>query len=332
MTLPFSILDLAPIAEGSSIANALENSRLLAIQAEKSSYKRVWLAEHHGMFGVASSATAIVISHIAAATSKIRVGSGGIMLPNHSPLVIAEQFGTLATLYPDRVDLGLGRAPGTDLATARALRRHLATEVDNYPEDIRELQHYLSPPKAGQNTVAVPGADTQVPIWLLGSSLYSAKLAGEFGLPYSFASHFAPEQLMDAISLYRSSFKASEQSQKPHISAGLMAVVADSDAEAQYLFTSVQQQFMNLRRGVNRPFARPIDDINSICTATDQAMLANILRYALVGSKQTVTDKLSQFIESTQVDEIIVSMPIHDINARLKSVQLLAETGLMKLD
>lgn len=332
MTLPFSILDLAPIAEGSSIANALENSRLLAIQAEKSSYNRVWLAEHHGMFGVASSATAIVISHIAAATSKIRVGSGGIMLPNHSPLVIAEQFGTLATLYPDRVDLGLGRAPGTDLATARALRRHLATEVDNYPEDIRELQHYLSPPKAGQNIVAVPGADTQVPIWLLGSSLYSAKLAGEFGLPYSFASHFAPEQLMDAISLYRSSFKASEQSQKPHISAGLMAVVADSDAEAQYLFTSVQQQFMNLRRGVNRPFARPIDDINSICTAADQAMLANILRYALVGSKQTVTDKLSQFIESTQVDEIIVSMPIHDINARLKSVQLLAETGLMKLD
>ncbi|WP_339724337.1 LLM class flavin-dependent oxidoreductase [uncultured Paraglaciecola sp.] len=329
MTLPFSILDLAPIAEGSSIADALDNSRKLAIQAEKSGYNRVWLAEHHGMFGVASSATAIVLAHIAAATSKIRIGSGGVMLPNHSPLVIAEQFGTLATLYPDRVDLGLGRAPGTDMATARALRRNLTSEVDNYPEDIRELQHYLGEPKVGQNIVAVPGANTHIPIWLLGSSLYSAKLAGQFGLPYSFASHFAPEQLFDAISLYRGSFQASEQSQKPYMMAGLMAVVADTDEEANYLFSSVQQQFMNLRLGVNRPFARPVDDISTICTAADQAMLMNILRYAMVGSKQTVTDKLRQFIEATKVDEIIVSMPIHDIHARIKSVQMLAETDLM---
>ncbi|MEP1447353.1 MAG: LLM class flavin-dependent oxidoreductase [Paraglaciecola sp.] len=330
MTLPFSILDLAPIAEGSSIANALDNSRKLAIQAEKSGYNRVWLAEHHGMFGVASSATSIVLAHIAAATSKIRIGSGGVMLPNHSPLVIAEQFGTLATLYPNRIDLGLGRAPGTDMATARALRRNLTSEVDNYPEDIRELQHYLGKPTDGQNIVAVPGANTHIPIWLLGSSLYSAKLAGQFGLPYSFASHFAPEQLFEAICLYRASFQASEQYQKPYIMAGLMTVVADTDQEANYLFSSVQQQFMNLRRGVNRPFARPVDDISTICTAADQAMLTNVLRYAMVGSKQTVTDKLSQFIEATKVDEIIVSMPIHDVDARIKSVQLLAETGLMQ--
>lgn len=330
MTLPFSLLDLAPVAEGSSIADALDNSRKLAIQAEQSGYNRVWLAEHHGMFGVASSATAIVLGHIAAATSTIRIGSGGVMLPNHSPLVIAEQFGTLATLFPGRVDLGLGRAPGTDMATARALRRNLNADADNYPEDIRELQHYLAAPQSGQNIIAVPGANTHIPIWLLGSSLYSAKLAGQFGLPYSFASHFAPDQLFDAISLYRSSFQASEQSQQPHMMAGLMAVVADTDEEAQYLFTSVQQQFMNMRKGVNRAFARPVDDISTICTAADQAMLSNILRYAMVGSKQTVTDKLSQFIEATNVDEVIVSMPIHDINARVKSVQMLAETGLMQ--
>lgn len=328
--IPFSLLDLAPIAEGSSIANALDNSRQLAIQAEKLAYNRVWLAEHHGMFGVASSATAVVLGHIAAATSKIRIGSGGIMLPNHPPLVIAEQFGTLATLHPDRVDLGLGRAPGTDMATAKALRRNLHSDVDNYPDDIRELQHYLAAPQTGQNIVAVPGANTHIPIWLLGSSLYSAQLAGQFGLPYSFASHFAPDQLFDAISLYRSTFKASEQSQTPYMMAGLMAVVADSDEEAEYLFTSVQQQFMNLRRGVNRAFARPVDDLSTICTEADQAMLSHILRYAMVGSKQTVSDKLSQFIKATEVDELIVSMPIHDIQARLKSIQLLAEVGLMK--
>lgn len=330
MTLPLSILDLAPIAEGSSISNALDNSRKLAIQAEQLGYNRVWLAEHHGMFGVASSATSVVLAHIGAATSRIRIGSGGVMLPNHSPLVIAEQFGTLATLYPDRVDLGLGRAPGTDMATARALRRNLNSDVDNYPDDIRELQHYFGTPKAGQNIVAVPGANTHIPIWLLGSSMYSAKLAGQFGLPYSFASHFAPEQLFDALSLYRSSFQASEQSQKPYVMAGVMAVVADTDEEAEYLFTSVQQQFMNLRSGVNRSFARPVDDLSKICTAADQAMLSAILRYAMVGSKQTVTDKLSEFITATNVNELIVSMPIHDVTARLKSVKLLAETGLMQ--
>jgi luciferase family oxidoreductase group 1 len=330
MSLPFSLLDLAPIAEGASLTDALDNSRKLAVQAEDSGYHRVWLAEHHGMFAVASSATAVVLGHIAAATSRIRIGSGGVMLPNHSPLVIAEQFGTLATLFPNRVDLGLGRAPGTDMTTARALRRNLASDVDNYPDDIRELQHYLAAPKMGQNIVAVPGANTHIPLWLLGSSLYSAQLAGKFGLPYSFASHFAPEQLFDALNLYRSSFRVSDQATQPYVMAGVMAVVADTDEEAQYLFTSVQQQFMNLRRGVNRAFARPVHDISQICTQADQAMLSHVLRYAMVGSKKTVTDKLSQFIDATQVDELIISMPIHDIQARLKSTIMLAETDLIK--
>jgi luciferase family oxidoreductase group 1 len=330
MTIPFSLLDLAPIAEGASLADALANSRRLAVQAEKSAYHRIWLAEHHGMHGVASSATAVVLGHIAAATTSIRIGSGGVMLPNHSPLVIAEQFGTLASLFPDRVDLGLGRAPGTDMATAHALRRNLNSDVDNYPEDIRELQHYLGAPQKGQRVIAVPGANTHIPLWLLGSSLYSAQLAAKFGLPYSFASHFAPDQLFDAMNIYRSTFQASTQCQKPYMMAGVMAVVADTDEEAKYLFTSVQQQFMNMRRGVNRPFARPVDDLSQICTDADQAMLSHILRYALVGSPQTVADKLNQFIEATEVDELIVSMPIHDINARLKSVRMLAQTGLMK--
>ncbi|MFT6414287.1 MAG: luciferase family oxidoreductase group 1 [Glaciecola sp.] len=329
MTIPFSLLDLAPIAEGASLADALENSRRLAVQAEKSGYHRIWLAEHHGMHGVASSATAVVLGHIAAATTSIRIGSGGVMLPNHSPLVIAEQFGTLATLFPDRVDLGLGRAPGTDMATAHALRRNLNSDVDNYPEDIRELQHYLGAPQEGQRVIAIPGANTHIPLWLLGSSLYSAQLAAKFGLPYSFASHFAPDQLFDAMSIYRSTFQASTQCQKPYMMAGVMAVVADTDEEAKYLFTSVQQQFMNMRRGVNRPFAKPVDDLSQICTDADQAMLSHLLRYALVGSPQTVADKLNQFIEATEVDELIVSMPIHDINARLKSVRMLAQTGLI---
>jgi luciferase family oxidoreductase group 1 len=331
MTLPFSLLDLAPIAEGASLADALENSRQLAVQAEKSGYHRIWLAEHHAMHGVASSATAVVLGHIAAATKSIRIGSGGVMLPNHSPLVIAEQFGTLATLFPGRVDLGLGRAPGTDMATAQALRRNLNSDADSYPEDIRELQHYLAAPQSGQRIVAVPGANTHIPLWLLGSSLYSAQLAAKFGLPYSFASHFAPDQLFDAINIYRSTFQASTQCDKPYVMAGVMVVVADTDEEATYLFTSVQQQFMNMRRGVNRPFARPVDDLSQICSAADQAMLSHILRYAVVGSSDTVAQKLTQFIQATEVDELIVSMPIHNVQARLKSAKMLAQTGIMSI-
>lgn len=329
MKIPFSVLDLAPISEGESIARALDNSKQLAIQAEQCGYRRVWLAEHHGMKGVASSATAVVLTHIANATTHIRVGSGGIMLPNHAPLVIAEQFGTLATLFPQRIDLGLGRAPGTDMATAKALRRNLNNDVDNYPDDILTLQHYLGTPEQRQSIVAVPGANTHVPLWLLGSSLYSAQLAARLGLPYSFASHFAPDALFDAIHVYRSMFSASAQCEKPYTMVGVMAVVADTEEQAKYLFTSVQQQFIAMRRGGNQPFAKPVDDINAICSPTDKAMLDNILRYAVVGTKETVAQQLAQFIETTEADELIVSTPIHDIKARLKSIKLLSEIDLM---
>lgn len=330
MRIPFSVLDLAPISEGESIASALDNSKRLAIQAQACGYHRLWLAEHHGMKGVASSATAVVLTHIANATSRIRVGSGGVMLPNHSPLVIAEQFGTLATLFPQRIDLGLGRAPGTDMATAKALRRNLNNDIDNYPEDILALQHYLGVPDAQQSIIAVPGANTHVPLWLLGSSLYSAQLAARLGLPYSFASHFAPDALFDALQVYRAMFAPSQQCEKPYAMVGVMAVVADSDEEAQYLFTSVQQQFINMRKGVNQAFAKPIDDINAICTPADKMMLDNILRYALVGTKDTVAKQLAQFIETTQADELIVSTPIHNIDDRLKSITLLSELDFME--
>ncbi|MFT2091201.1 LLM class flavin-dependent oxidoreductase [Paraglaciecola sp. 2405UD69-4] len=328
--IPFSILDLAPITEGSTARVALQNSQKLAVAAEEKGFHRVWLAEHHGMRGVASSATAVVLGHIGAATQHIRIGSGGIMLPNHSPLVIAEQFGTLASLFPDRVDLGLGRAPGTDMATAKALRRNTATQLDTYRGDVLELQSYLSSPKPKQTIIAIPGVDSQVPLWMLGSSLYSAKLAADLGLPYSFASHFAPEQLLDALSLYRAGFTPSKQCKHPYVMAGVMAVIADTDEEANYLFTSVQQQFINMNRGINSPFVKPIDHISEICTPPEKAMLAHILRYAMVGSKQTVTDKLQQFIKATEIDELIVSTPIFDIQARLKSVNLLSEVGLMQ--
>lgn len=328
--VPFSILDLAPITEGSNVKTALENSRKLAIQAEEANYHRVWLAEHHGMRGVASSATAIVLGHIGAATKNIRIGSGGIMLPNHSPLVVAEQFGTLASLFPGRIDLGLGRAPGTDMATAHALRRNTASKLDTYEDDILELQGYLSSPRPEQSIIAIPGESTHVPLWILGSSLYSAKLAAKLGLPYSFASHFAPEQLFDALSFYRAGFKSSTKCEKPYVMAGVMAVVADTDEEANYLFTSVQQQFINLHKGINKPFSKPTDDLLNYCSASEKAMLSHILRYALVGSKQRVIDKLEKFIEATKIDELIISTPIHDIQARLKSVALLADTGLSK--
>lgn len=322
--LPLSLLDLAPINQHESISDALENSRQMAIAAERYGYKRIWLAEHHGMQGVASSATALAISHIAAATKHIRIGSGGIMLPNHSPLIIAEQFGTLEALYPGRVDLGLGRAPGTDMATARALRRNMDASVEEYPHNIRELQFFLGAKQPEQKIIAVPGQNSHIPLWLLGSSLYSAQLAAKMGLPYSFASHFAPDQLLDAISLYRDGFSPSAQCDKPYISAGLMAVVADSDEQANYLFSSVQQQFINMRRGLNKPFQPPTDSMETLWSESERVMINHTLQYALVGSPATVKNKLSRFIAATNVDEVIVSMPIYDIEARLKSLELLA--------
>lgn len=322
--LPISLLDLAPIAQGDSVANALQMSRKMAQAAEASGYYRYWLAEHHGMAAVASSATAVLLSHIGQATQSIRIGSGGVMLPNHAPLIIAEQFGTLAELYPNRVDLGLGRAPGTDMLTARALRRNMNAAVEQYPEDVRELQRLLAEPQE-HGLRAVPGSNTHVPIWMLGSSLYSAQVAAEFGLPYSFASHFAPDQLLQALTVYRRHFKASNALDKAHTMAGVMVVVADTDEEAQYLFTSAQQQFINLRRDRNQAFPPPVDTMDGVWSPSEKHMVEHMLQYAMVGSKASVAFKLARFIELTGVDELIVSMPIHDPQARLKSLLLMAE-------
>ena len=322
--VPFSILDLSPVAEGSTISQSFESSRRMAQKAEELGYNRFWLAEHHGMPGVASAATSVVIGHVGAATSRIRIGSGGVMLPNHSPLVIAEQFGTLEALFPGRVDLGLGRAPGTDMRTAQALRRNIDAGAQSFPQDIVELQHLLSPADEGQIILAVPGHGANVPIWLLGSSLYSAHLAAMLGLPYAFASHFAPEALMDAIAIYRERFTPSATLDKPYVMVGIMGAVADTDEEAQYHFTSAQQQFVNLRRNVRGLFPRPRRDMDDFWTPMEKLNVENTLRYAVVGSPGTGEAKLSQFIKDTEADEVIISMPIHDIEARLKSVELFA--------
>ncbi|MFT4184750.1 MAG: LLM class flavin-dependent oxidoreductase, partial [Rhizobium sp.] len=322
--VPFSILDLSPVAEGSTISQSFESSKRMARKAEELGYNRFWLAEHHGMPGVASAATAVVIGQVGAATSRIRIGSGGVMLPNHSPLVIAEQFGTLEALFPGRVDLGLGRAPGTDMRTAQALRRNLDAGAQSFPNDIVELQHLFSPADDNQSILAVPGHGANVPIWLLGSSLYSAHLAAMLGLPYAFASHFAPEALLDAVAIYRDRFTPSATLDKPHVMVGVMGSAADTDEEAQYHFTSAQQQFVNLRRNVRGPFPRPRKDMDDFWTPMEKLNVEHTLRYAVVGSPATAEAKLSQFIKDTEADEVIISMPIHDIEARLKSVEFFA--------
>ncbi|APO69097.1 luciferase-like monooxygenase protein [Rhizobium gallicum] len=325
--VPFSILDLSPVAEGTTIQQSFEGSARMAQKAEECGYKRFWLAEHHGMPGVASAATAVVIGHVGAATKRIRIGSGGIMLPNHSPLVIAEQFGTLAALFPGRVDLGLGRAPGTDMRTAQALRRNLETGAHNFPSDIVELQQLLGAPVENQAILAVPGHNSHVPIWLLGSSLYSAQLAAMLGLPYAFASHFAPDSLLDAIDIYRSKFQPSASLDQPYVMAGVMGSVAQTDEEAQYHFTSAQQQFVNLRRNVRGPFPRPVEDMEGFWSPMEKLNVEHTLRYAVVGSPKTSEAKLTEFLKETGADELIISMPIHDIEARLKSVELFAGLG-----
>ena len=332
--IPFSILDLSQISEGFSVSDALSNSALMAQAAEAHGYYRYWLAEHHGMPAIASAATSIVIAHVGQATKTIRIGSGGIMLPNHSPLVIAEQFGTLEALFPGRVDLGLGRAPGTDHVTARALRRNMPDSmnagVDSFPQDILELQAYFAEPEEGQRLLAVPGMNAHVPIWLLGSNLYSAQLAALLGLPYAFASHFAPELLFEALHVYRSQFKPSEALSKPHTMVGVMGVAADTDAEAEFLYTSMQQSFANLRRNVRKPFPKPDYDAVAELTTDEQAMIDHMLRFAMVGSPATIEKRLSSFLDQTQADELIISMPIHDINARLRSVELFASLSQMQ--
>lgn len=330
--IPFSILDLSPIAEGHSITEALDASRQMAVKAEDCGYNRFWLAEHHGMPGIASAATSVVIGHVGAATKRIRIGSGGIMLPNHAPLVIAEQFGTLEALFPGRVDLGLGRAPGTDMRTARALRRNMEAGTESFPHDIIELRRLLGEPTEDQALLAVPGMRSHVPLWLLGSSLYSAHLAAALGLPYAFASHFAPDQLMEAISIYRDRFQPSDELDKPYVMVGIMGVAAETDAEAEHLFTSSQQQFVNLRRNVRKAFPRPIETMEGYWTEVERYGVEHTLRYAVVGAAATARNKLAEFLKMTGADELIVSMPIHSVEKRLRSVEIFADLREKMLD
>jgi luciferase family oxidoreductase group 1 len=322
--IPFSVLDLSPIVEGSDAAQALRNTLDLARHAERWGYHRFWLAEHHNMPAVASAATAVVIGHVASGTSRIRVGAGGIMLPNHAPLVIAEQFGTLESLFPGRIDLGLGRAPGTDQATARALRRTLASDVDGFPQDVVELMTYFRAPVRGQVVRAIPGAGLRVPVWILGSSLFGAQLAAELGLSFAFASHFAPALLMPAIDAYRRAFRPSDDLPQPRLMLGLNVVAAETDAEAQRLFTSVQQAFVSLRRGRLGPLPPPVDDLPSLMSPSERLELDQLLSAAVVGSPETVRDGLREFIARTSPDEVIVVAQIFDHEARLRSYEIAA--------
>ncbi|MBA3447532.1 MAG: LLM class flavin-dependent oxidoreductase [Pseudaminobacter sp.] len=322
---PLSVLDLAPITEGSSASRSLANTLDLARHAERLGYKRYWLAEHHNMPGIASAATSVVIAHVAAGTGTIRVGAGGIMLPNHAPLVIAEQFGTLAALHPGRVDLGLGRAPGTDMNTARALRRNLEAGVDGFPQDVVELMNYFQPAEPGRHVRAVPGEGQDVPVWILGSSTYGAQLAAMLGLPYAFASHFAPAEMEHAIDIYRSRFQPSQRLEKPYVMLGLNVIAAETDAEARLLFSSLQQAFVNLRTGRPGPLPPPVEYYEAQLDPTAKSMLASALSCAVIGSPETVKAGLASFISRTGADELMITAQIFDHAARVKSFEILAE-------
>jgi luciferase family oxidoreductase group 1 len=321
---PFSVLDLAHVIEGATPADALRNTLDLAQHAERWGYRRYWLAEHHNMAGIASAATAVVIGHVAGGTHTIRVGSGGIMLPNHSPLVIAEQFGTLESLYPGRIDLGVGRAPGTDRRTVRALRRD-PSAAESFPQDVLELQALLGPLQPGQTVRAVPGTGLNVPIWILGSSLFGAQLAGMLGLPYAFASHFAPAALIQALDVYRSTFQPGPQLDRPYAMVGVNVIAAETDTEARRLFTSVQQAFTGMVRGKRGLLKAPIDDIEAYWSPLEKAQISTMLTCSYVGSPATVRRGLERLIEETGADELIAASAIFDHPARLRSYQLLAE-------
>jgi luciferase family oxidoreductase group 1 len=323
--IPFSVLDLAPVIEGGSAGDAFRNSLDLARHAEARGYKRYWLAEHHNMPGIASAATSVVIGHIAGGTRTIRVGAGGVMLPNHSPLVIAEQFGTLASLYPDRIDLGLGRAPGTDQRTMQALRRNRSNE-DTFPDDVVELAHYFMEPQEGQMVRAYPGAGLNVPLWILGSSAYGAQLAAMLGLPYAFASHFAPDYLMTAIELYRKNFRPSQFLEKPYFMPCIGLFAAETDEEARMLFTSQQRQFVNLRRG-SPGLLQPPAGLDDYWSPAEKAGVAHALQYAVVGSPETVRRKVRDFIQLTGADEIMLAAQIFDHDARKRSYTIAAEVS-----
>lgn len=322
--IPFSVLDLAFVTQDSTPADALRHTLDLAQHAERWGYRRFWVAEHHNMIGIASAATSVVIGHVAGGTTTIRVGAGGIMLPNHAPLVIAEQFGTLETLYPGRIDLGLGRAPGTDGRTLRSLRRDPLSS-DQFPQDVMELQSFFGPLQPGQAVQAVPGVGLNIPIWILGSSLFGAQLAAAMGLPYAYAAHFAPTYLKEALEIYRAQFKPSPQLDRPYAMIGINAIAAASDAEARRLFTSSQQAFTNMLRGKRGKLQPPIDDIDTYWLPGEKMQASAMLARAVVGSVETVGNALRTFVKETNADELMIVSAIYDHAARLRSYELFSE-------
>ena len=322
--VPFSVLDLAPVVEGGDAAQAFRNARSLGQHAERLGYNRFWMAEHHSMPGIASAATSVALGYVAEGTSRIRIGAGGIMLPNHSPLQIAEQFGTLESLYPGRIDLGLGRAPGTDQAAAYAMRRNLTSDANQFPRDVVELINYFKAPEPGQRVRAIPGEGLRIPIWILGSSLFGAQLAAMLGLPYAFASHFAPQQMMEAIQVYRSSFKPSEQLAQPYVMLGFNVFAADTDEEAELLATSVQQAFVALRTGNPGRLKPPLEGYAQSLPYAQRALLDQLLSCSAIGSAATVKAAVEHFVDRTGADELMVTSQIFDHEARLRSYEILA--------
>lgn len=322
--IPYSLLELVRVKEGGTPRDALLHAQKVAVHVEEYGFKRIWIAEHHNFKGIASAATSVVISHLAQATSKIRVGAGGIMLPNHSPYIIAEQFGTLGHLFPGRIDLGLGRAPGTDQRTLTALRRTPAAS-DRFAQDVRELQAYLSDEGLGDGIEAVPAMGTNIPLWILGSSNYGAMLAADYGLPYSFASHFAPDFLMTALDYYRANFKPSNQLTAPYAMVGVNIIAADTDEQAKRLATTQQMSFTNMFRGTRGLSQAPIDDIESYWNPMERAQAMRMLSCSIIGSAETVNLKLQQFVEKTQADELIIVSDIYDEEERLKSLRIISQ-------
>ena len=322
--IPFSVLDLSPILQGSNVAQSFRNSVSVAQHAESWGYQRYWLAEHHGMPGIASAATSVLIGHVAGATKTIRVGAGGIMLPNHSPLVIAEQFGTLEALYPGRIDLGLGRAPGSDQATARALRRNLNSDADEFPQDVIELMDYMSDTPQ-QSVRAVPGMGAKVPVWILGSSTFGAQLAAALGLPFAFASHFAPQMLMQALAIYRANFKPSKTLSRPHAMIGMNVFAADTDEEAMWRASSMQQAFVNIRSGRPRQLPPPVEGYLQSIGPQERALLDSVLPFTAIGAPATVRNFMQAAVERTQADEVMVAAQIYDLPARLRSYEIAAQ-------
>jgi luciferase family oxidoreductase group 1 len=324
--VPLSVLDLSPVLTGGTPADSFRNTLDLARHAEQWGYHRYWLAEHHNMAGIASSATSVVIGYVASGTSTIRVGSGGIMLPNHAPLVIAEQFGTLESMFPGRIDLGLGRAPGSDQVTARALRRDLRNNGEEFPDQLEELRTFLQPAMSSEKSAvrAIPGEGLNIPIWLLGSSGFSAQLAGRLGLPFSFASHFSPDYLLQALELYRTSFQPSEVLDEPHAMVAVNVVAADTDEQAHYLATSMQQQFLNLIRGQTSTLKPPVDNMDELWNENEKYHVHQQLKSSIAGNPEQVKEKLQKFLDMTQADEIIVNAQIFDHEARLRSYEIVA--------